>query len=126
GWSGLAQSVMGILLAAVLMGLFYVLGGMGMGDVKLCAGVGAWVGPHQLVFVLVFMGLAGGVMAVCRAIRGGYLRETVAGTGDLIFGLARRGLKPHKTLVLTNSAAHRMPYAPAIAVGAVLSFFAPG
>src|SRR4051812_46201422 len=56
GWSGLGQSLLGILMAAVLMGLLYVLGGMGMGDVKLCAGLGAWVGPQQLGFALAFMG----------------------------------------------------------------------
>ena len=41
GWSGLAHSVTGVLLAALVLGLFYFLGGMGMGDVKLCASIGA-------------------------------------------------------------------------------------
>src|SRR4051812_13196163 len=80
GWNGLAQSALGILAAAVLMGVVYFLGGMGMGDVKLCAGVGAWVGPRQLLFVLAFMGLAGGVMAFGRAVWGGFLKETISGT----------------------------------------------
>jgi prepilin peptidase CpaA len=124
GWGGLGNSMLGVLLAAALMGFFYVLGGMGMGDVKLCAGVGAWVGPHQLVFALVFMGLAGGVMAFGWAICRGFLKESLAGTSDLIFGLGKRGLRPHPTIVLANPAARRMPYAPAIAVGAILSFFA--
>jgi prepilin peptidase CpaA len=124
GWSGLGQSVLGVLLAAGLMGLLYVLGGMGMGDVKLCAGVGAWVGPHQLAFALAFMGLAGGVMAFGWSIGRGFLKESLDGAGDLIFGLGKRGLRPHATLVLANPAARRIPYAPAIAVGAILSFFA--
>ncbi len=33
------NSVLGVLLAAVVLGLFYLVGGMGMGDVKLFA---AW------------------------------------------------------------------------------------
>ena len=45
------------------LGLLYLLGGMGMGDVKLCVAVGAWIGPGQLVMALVMMGLAGGVIA---------------------------------------------------------------
>jgi prepilin peptidase CpaA len=126
GWSGLEHSVLGVLLAAALMGLFYVLGGMGMGDVKLCAGIGAWVGPEQLAFALAFMGLAGGVMAFGWALRRGFLKESLTGAGDLIFGLKKRGLRRHATLVIANPAAHRMPYAPAIAVGAILSFFAQG
>jgi prepilin peptidase CpaA len=124
GWRGFEQSILGILLGAVLMGVFYVLGGMGMGDVKLCAGVGAWVGPQQLVFALAFMGLAGGLMAFAWALSRGRLKDTLAGTGDLIFWLGKRGLRPHPALVLANPAARRMPYAPAIAAGAILSFFA--
>jgi prepilin peptidase CpaA len=124
GWSGLGQSLLGILMAAVLMGLLYVLGGVGMGDVKLCAGLGAWVGPQQLGFALAFMGLAGGLMAFSWAIGRGFLKESLSGAGDLIFGFGRRGLKPHPTLVLANPSARTMPYAPAIAFGAILSFFA--
>src|SRR3954468_6696717 len=52
GWSGLAHSLEGVLVAAVLLGIFRFLGGMGMGDVKLCASVGAWIGPQQLLFAL--------------------------------------------------------------------------
>ena len=124
GWSGFTDSISGVLLAAVLLGLFYWLGGMGMGDVKLCASVGAWIGPQQLVFALVFMGLAGGVMAFGWAIQGGFLKEMLSGTGDLLFGFRKRGFRPHDTLVLANPSTRRMPYAPAIAIGAILSFFA--
>ena len=124
GWSGLGHSILGVLTAAGLMGLLYVLGGMGMGDVKLCAGVGAWVGPHQLVSALMFMGLAGGVMVFGWALCRGFLKELLTGAGDLIFSFGKRGLQPHPTLVLSNPAARRMPYAPAIALGAILSFFA--
>jgi prepilin peptidase CpaA len=126
GWHGLGQSVLGILMAAALMGLLYFLGGMGMGDVKLCAGIGGWVGPYQLVFVLVFMGLAGGLMAFVWALCRGFLKESLAGAGDLVFGLGKRGLRPHQTLTLRNPSARSIPYAPAIAIGAVLSFFALG
>jgi prepilin peptidase CpaA len=124
GWSGFADSILGVLLAAVVLGLFYLVGGMGMGDLKLCASVGAWIGPQQLVFALMFMGLAGGVMAFGWAIRGGFLKETLTGTSDLIFGFRKRGFRPHATLVLTNSSTRKLPYAPAIAIGAILSFFA--
>lgn len=124
GWAGLGRSVLGLLAGAVALGLFYVVGGMGMGDVKLFAAIGAWIGPQQLVFAFVFMGLAGGVMALAWAVRGGHLKESMSGTADLIFGFRKRGLRPHATLALTNPTARKMPYAPAIAVGAILSFFA--
>ncbi len=124
GWIGLGHSILGVLLAGILLGFFYWLGGMGMGDVKLCAAIGAWVGPSQLLVALVVMGISGGLMAVIWALRGGFFKESLNGTGDLIFGIGKRGLKPHPTLVLENAAARKMPYTPAIAVGAIFSFFA--
>ena len=59
GWSGLGQSLLGVLLAIAALGLFCFLGGMGMGDLKLCAAVGAWIGPSQLVIALVMTSLIG-------------------------------------------------------------------
>ena len=124
GWVGLEASILGVLLGSTALGLFYFLGAMGMGDVKLFASIGAWIGPQQLVFAFVFMGLAGGVMALAWAIHGGFVQESLTGTADLIFGFRKRGLRPHATLALANPNARKMPYAPAIAVGAILSFFA--
>jgi prepilin peptidase CpaA len=124
GWHGLGQSLLGILLAAALMGILYWLGGMGMGDVKLCAAIGAWIGPGQLGVALVVMGIAGGVMALAWALYGGFLKESLAGAGDLLLGMHKRGFRPHDTLVLTNARTRKLPYAPAIAIGALFSFFA--
>jgi prepilin peptidase CpaA len=124
GWSGLRQSLLGVLVAALLLGTLYWLGGMGMGDVKLCAAIGAWIGPGQLLTALVVMGVAGGIMALIWAICGGFLKESLSGAGDLIWGFGKRGLRPHPTLVLGNPRARKMPYAPAIAIGTIFSFLA--
>jgi len=123
GWAGVGRSIEGILLGTVLFGFFYLLGGMGMGDVKLCAAIGAWIGPWQMLIAMVLMGLAGGVMALCWAIAGGFLGDLFKGTGDIIFGLKKRGLRPHPELALSNPLARKMPYAPAIALGTLISFF---
>ena len=123
GWTGLGVSLSGVLLGSLLLGGLYLLGGMGMGDVKLCAAIGAWVGPSQLLFALVMTAIAGGLIALIWAGCGGFLKESLSGAGDLIFGIGRRGFKPHATLVLGNPAARKMPYAPAIAIGTILSFF---
>lgn len=106
------------------MGVLYWLGGMGMGDVKLCTAIGAWIGPSQLLLALVVMGVAGGVIALCWAVAGGFAKESLTGAGDLLFGFTKRGLRPHESLVLQNPHTKKIPYAPAIAIGTIFSFFA--
>ena len=123
GWHGIWQSLAGLGLAALLFGILFFMGGMGMGDVKLCAAIGAWVGPHQLLTALVLTGITGGIMAVCWAAAGGFLGDLFKGSGDLIFGLKDRGMRPHPELVLANPKTRKLPYAPAIAIGTLVSFF---
>src|SRR5579871_5248233 len=48
GLAGLGHSLAGMGLACLLFGLPCLLRGMGMGDVKLAAAVGVWIGPSQL------------------------------------------------------------------------------
>lgn len=124
GWKGVANSLEGIALGAFLFGILSLLGGMGMGDVKLCGAIGAWIWPHQMFIALVLTGITGGVMALCWATAGGFLGELFTGAGNLVFGFKKRGLKPDPELNLSNPLARKMPYAPAIAIGTLVSFFA--
>jgi prepilin peptidase CpaA len=125
-WQGISigQSLEGLGLGALLFGILAWMGGMGMGDVKLCAAIGAWVGPKQLIMALVMTGVVGGIMAIGWATAGGFLGELFTGTGNLLFGWRKRGMQTDPELTLSNPKAHKMPYAPAIAIGALLSFFA--
>jgi prepilin peptidase CpaA len=120
---GIGQSLLGMGLGLLLFGTLAWMGGMGMGDVKLCAAIGAWVGPHQLFLALIITGITGGIMAVGWAAIGGFLGELFTGTGNLLFGRRRpaaeaSGGEPSAPKV------RRMPYAPAIALGTLMSFFA--
>lgn len=124
GWRGLGTSMGGVALGALIFGILCAMGGMGMGDVKLFAAIGAWVGPGQLMLALVVTGLAGGVMALGWAIISGFLPELLKGSGELMLGWKARGLKPPADMNLSNPRARKMPYAPAIAIGTLLSFFA--
>jgi len=123
GWVGVEHSLGGLALGGLLFGILAFMGGMGMGDVKLCAAIGAWIWSSQLVVALVLTGIVGGVMAVCWAAFGGFLGDLFRNTGSLISGVKERGLRPHPELVLDNPLARKMPYAPAIAIGTLISFF---
>jgi prepilin peptidase CpaA len=124
GVNGLGKSAGGIALAVGVTGVLCWLRGMGMGDLKLCAAVGAWIGPGQLAMALVATGIAGGVMALIWAACHGSLGRSLEGSGDLISAFWTKGVHPHPSLVLDNPSARTMPYAPAIAIGTIFSFFA--
>jgi prepilin peptidase CpaA len=119
GWHGAVQSLEGAGLGILIYGLLFWMGGMGAGDVKLCAAIGAWIGPAQLFVALVLTALVGGAMALIWAAYGGFLKELFQHTGDLAFRTKERG-----EAVLSNPLRRKMPYAPAIAIGTLISFLA--
>ena len=123
GWPGIGQSLGGLGLGLLLFGILAWMGGMGMGDVKLCAAIGAWIGPQQLLFALVVTGVVGGIMAVSWAAFGGFLGELFTGTGKMVLGWGKQGLRGNSEMSLANPKARKMPYAPAIAIGTLFSFF---
>jgi prepilin peptidase CpaA len=124
GWHGLGQSSAGFGMALLVYGALFWMGGMGAGDVKLCAAIGAWIGPNQLLVALVMISLVGGAMALCWAIWSGFLLDLLKDTGNLCCFWHRRGVHAHARLALDHPAARKMPYAPAIAIGTLLSFLA--
>ncbi|MDR3736568.1 MAG: prepilin peptidase, partial [Acidobacteriaceae bacterium] len=111
-------------LALVIYGFLFWMGGMGAGDVKLCVAIGAWIGPSQLFFAMVITGMAGGIMVLCWAAFGGFLKDLFTGASNLAFGWKQRGGLRDPELVLSNPLRRKMPYAPAIAIGTLFSFFA--
>jgi prepilin peptidase CpaA len=123
-WHGLGQSFAGLAIGVLIYGFLFWMGGMGAGDVKLCAAIGAWVGPAQLFIALVMTGIVGGIMVLCWAVFGGFFKELFMGAGDLLFGWKQRGMHANSELVLANPLKRKMPYAPAIALGTLMSFFA--
>jgi prepilin peptidase CpaA len=68
---------------------FFLVGGLGGGDLKLIAAIGAFLGPGRLFFALLITALVGGVMAVTTIIRRKAGLETAANLHTLIasFGL---------------------------------------
>ncbi len=64
GWRGLALAAGGAVCGFVVFLVFYVLGGMGGGDVKLTAGFGALLGVPALFQAVLWIALLGGVWAL--------------------------------------------------------------
>jgi prepilin peptidase CpaA len=76
GLSGLAESGLGALCGFAILIVFYLLGGMGAGDVKLMAAVGAWLGMSLTFSVFLASALAAGVYAMVLILTYGKVRET--------------------------------------------------
>jgi prepilin peptidase CpaA len=112
GWRGAGSALLGTLAGAGVFLIFYLLGGMGGGDVKLMAGFGALLGAKRLLEAALWTAGCGGVMAVA-----------VIGTGMLRdFWVRRESLASGASA--SRTAARRsdsIPYAPAIAAGVWLS-----
>ena len=83
GLSGLADGFLGMLLGFACLILPYLWGGMGAGDVKALAALGAWLGPKLTVFLFCYMGITGGVIAVGYLVWQGSLWEKIKRGLDL-------------------------------------------
>jgi prepilin peptidase CpaA len=124
GLTGAKLSFAGAGLACLLFGLPCLLRGMGMGDLKLAVAVGAWIGPGQLFIAFVVTGIAGAAIAIPYALWNKSLGRCLDNTSDLLAHFGRRGVRPHGEIRLGKTDALAIPYAPAIAVGTLFSFFA--
>jgi len=120
GLSGLADGVLGMLLGCAFLILPYLWGGMGAGDVKALAALGAWLGPWLTVFLFCYMGIAGGVIALGYLAWQGILWQKIQEGWvfllNLILCRPDGPPRPPSPSQLTEG----IPYGVAIAVGMVV------
>ncbi len=123
GWLGLGQALAGLALGLLLLLLPYALGGMGAGDVKALAALGAWLGPKGIFSVFCFMGLVGGLMSLGILLWNGKLWEFLRqGWNRLVNFLLLRGQKRILLEAMTpgEEKTPGIPYGVAIAAGMVI------
>jgi len=113
GWRGAGSALLGTITGAAVFLIFYLLGGMGGGDVKLMAGFGAVLGVKQLLEAALWTAGCGGLMAlvviVASQLRQFWTGRRVPATETPAPGSALRARR------------ESIPYAPAIAAGVWLS-----
>jgi prepilin peptidase CpaA len=105
GWWGLLYALGGAAAGFGVFLIFYLLGGMGGGDIKLMAGFGALLGAGRLLEAALWTAGVGGLLAV----------------GVLAFRSLRK-----RTGVSAGASSDSIPYAPAIALGVWLSLVPKG
>lgn len=121
GWPGLKAGLFGLLATGGLFYVLFLLGGMGGGDVKLIAAVGASAGINQALPILICAAIAGGILGLVYALFSRQLRATLLNTFELVRHHVTAGLRPHPVLNIQQPAALRVPYGLAIALGTFYS-----
>ena len=108
GWLGAWHSLLGAAIGFGVFLVFYLLGGMGGGDVKLMAGFGALLGDGQILPAALLAAISGGLMATVYLAAGAvakFFRRPAAGQASSSEGESQKSI----------------PYAPAIAAGVWLA-----
>jgi prepilin peptidase CpaA len=121
GWNGFQTATMGWLAGTALFLPFFLLGGMGAGDVKLLAALGAWLGPRDAFWMAVYGSLAGGAMAVGVALIHGYLATALRNLGMLLRYWWLAGPRPLPGMSLERHDGPRLAYAIPLFIGTVVT-----
>jgi prepilin peptidase CpaA len=119
-WAGLGFGLLGLAAGGAVFLPAFLWGGMGAGDIKLMAALGAGLGWVFAVNAALYAALAGGVVALLVLAWRGELRTTLGRIGRWLGSRLRPGQAP-ETLKLGRP----LPYAPVIALGAVAAYFLP-
>jgi prepilin peptidase CpaA len=119
GFEGLGQAALGWLLGLIVFLLPFALGGLGGGDVKLLAALGAWLGPADALWLVLYTGVAGGVMAIGVAAIHGYLGTAMRNIKLLLCHWQVAGLRAMPEITLESSRAPKLAYAFPILMGLV-------
>jgi prepilin peptidase CpaA len=116
GWRGALNSLLGTTAGFAVFLVFYLLGGMGGGDVKLMAGFGALLGARTLLEASLWTAGVGGLLALA-----------VLGMRPLWRWVKGR-MRPAGELAVAEPGekSDSIPYAPAITLGVWLSLVPKG
>ncbi|QGU00288.1 Type IV prepilin peptidase TadV/CpaA [Candidatus Syntrophocurvum alkaliphilum] len=112
GFPGLGNGALGMLLGIALLLIPFFIGGMGAGDVKLLAAVGAINGTAFVLTTFIYSALIGGIMSIIAIILKRQFKATMSNM--FLFMVPGAKMSQPKTGI---------PYGIAIFLGTILSFY---
>ena len=122
---GFGASLLGMLVGFALTFVFFAVGAMGGGDVKLLTGVGAWLGPVGVLLVFVVEAVVGMVQAIVQAAMqkrlGAVLRNSAVLAGSIAAGQGDAGVASLPDPVEGGSRAMKqvLPYSVPVLIATV-------
>jgi prepilin peptidase CpaA len=124
GLAGLGFSLAGAGFGFAALVIFYAVGGIGAGDVKLMAGMGAWLGAAMTVQVVLVAGLATGIYALVLLLFAGGAQYLLTNLAILVFRVRAVAIhfsgeeRVEDVVRQTDSRRRRLiPFAAMVAVG---------
>lgn len=116
---GLTLALLGIACSLAVYIPLYLVRGMGAGDVKLMAGVGAIAGPSNWFVIFIATALLGGLVSLLLIAYKRRLHQTCSNVALIVteLGQFRSPSKYHAQLDVRDSEAVGMPHGAVIAVG---------
>jgi prepilin peptidase CpaA len=120
---GLLTSTAGWVVGLIVFLLPFVLGGLGAGDVKLVAALGAWLGPRDVVWLALYAGVAGGVAALAIGLLHSYLSQAFRNIYLLLMHWRVVGLRPLHEVSLAGSRGPRLAYAVPVLAGLIATIW---
>jgi prepilin peptidase CpaA len=123
GLPGLGLAFGGWSVGLVLFLPVFLLRGLGAGDVKLLAALGAWLGPSLALWTGLYTAIAGGVLALAVAAGHGYLRKAFQNIFLVLTHWRVIGVRPIASLSLEQAEGPRLAYAVPIAVGLLVALW---
>ncbi len=129
GLGALGAGLAGAGVCFALSLLFFLVGGLGGGDVKMLTAAGALLGLGRVDTALLVMALVGGVMAVVQVLARRRVYETAANLHTIVTTFSIQSFNGWKgagqgaPITLDTPGAHALPYGVAIAAGALAGWF---
>lgn len=135
GINGIKFSIFGLLVGLVIFMIPFMLGGMGGGDVKLIAAIGALKGWEFVIWTTIYSGIAGGAIIIVILLR----EKSLVGTLNRLSGILIKPIILFLLLFSSSEILYRIynwissteinwekryiPYGLAIGIGSFITYF---
>lgn len=122
GWSGASAALFGLLAALCVYLPLYALKGMGAGDVKLMAAVGALAGPGNWLNIFMFTALLGGAAGLTLMLLRRKTSQTLLNISVIVGQLAKGRIPVRQdcSLSIHDQNSLKLPHGAIIAAGVVV------
>lgn len=124
GSSGLVDALMGLVVGFTLLFILYIAGGVGAGDVKLFAAIGAIMGPSYVSDAFSYSAVWALIIGLVLFVARGEVAERLKGLKEALFAMFLfRGLKPLKEFSVDKGL--KIPFMYAVLPGTIFAWLLP-